>query len=104
VEILERIRSLMRERSWTEYRLAKEAGLPQSTISHLFRRNNAPSFPTIAAVCDAFGLTLAQFFAEAGRENEPPLLLEQEEVLRLWAALPAEKKQVVRALMELLKD
>ena len=58
-----RIRELMEERGWTDYRLAKEANLSHSTLTNMFNRNNAPTLPTLEAVCQAFGITLAQFFA-----------------------------------------
>ena len=57
-----RIKQLMEERSWTDYRLAKESGLSHSTVTNMFNRNNAPTLPTLEAVCEAFGITLAQFF------------------------------------------
>lgn len=59
-----RIRQLMAERGWTIYRLAQESGLSQTTISNIFKRNNQPSLPTVNAICDACGITLAQFFTE----------------------------------------
>ena len=43
--IPERIKKYMELNKWSEYRLAKEADLPQSTISHLLKRNNASTFP-----------------------------------------------------------
>ena len=60
----ERILQLLRERNWTEYRLAKESGLSQSTISNLFKRNTTPSIPTLEAICNGFGITLSQFFSD----------------------------------------
>ena len=54
------IRQLMNERGWTIYRLAQESGLSQTTISNIFKRNNQPSLPTVNAICDACGITLAQ--------------------------------------------
>ena len=97
MDVKARIRLLMKEKDWSEYRLAKEAGLPQSTISHLFRRNNAPTYPTIEAICRAFGITLAQFFAD---EGEPTVLSsEQKEVLLLWGSLSDEQKQSVKSVM-----
>lgn len=60
----ERIKQLMEEYGWSEYRLAKEANLSQSTIANVFRRNNAPTLPTLEAICHAFGITLAEFFSE----------------------------------------
>lgn len=98
VDIQKRIRLRMEQKGWSEYRLAKEADLPQSTISHLFRRNNAPTHPTIEAICRALGITLAQFFAE---EGEPVVLTpEQAEVLGLWGTLSHEQKQSVKSIME----
>jgi transcriptional regulator with XRE-family HTH domain len=41
--------------------------LSQTTISNIFKRNNQPSLPTVNAICDACGITLAQFFTE----NDP---------------------------------
>ena len=59
-----RIKQLMEERGWTDYRLAKEAKLSHSTITHVFKRNNAPTLTTLEAICREFGTTLAQVFAE----------------------------------------
>ncbi|GHU52473.1 DNA-binding protein [Clostridia bacterium] len=73
----ERIRQLMDERNWTEYRLAKESKLSQSTIANLFKRNTVPSVTTLDAICGGFGITLAQFFSEG---NIVELSDEQKEV------------------------
>lgn len=54
----------MEARGWTDYRLAKESNLSHSTVTNMFNRNNAPTLPTLEAVCKAFGITLAQFFSE----------------------------------------
>lgn len=57
----DRIRQLMEERHWSEYRLAKEAGLSQSTISNLFRRHNAPSIATLESIAMRLGLRWHSF-------------------------------------------
>lgn len=80
VNAQKRIRQLMDERGWSEYRLAKESNLSQSTISNIFRRDNAPTLPTLEAVCEAFGITLAQFFSEGSNPIE--LTDEQGELLK----------------------
>ena len=72
-----RIRELMEERNWTDYRLAKEANLSHSTVTNMFNRNNAPTLPTLEAVCRAFGITLAQFFA---KDEEAQLTEEQQKL------------------------
>lgn len=58
----QRIRELMRERNWTEYRLAIASDLSQSTIANIFNRNTIPSVSTLEAICKGLGITMAQFF------------------------------------------
>ncbi len=70
MDVIKHIKDLMNERGWTNYRLGKEAGLSQSTITNLFNRNNAPTIPTLEAVCRAFGITLSQFFSEGNTPAE----------------------------------
>ncbi len=65
MDILERIRKLRLERNWTEYQLAEKSGLPQSTISSWYRKNMQPSISSLEKICDAFNVTLSQFFADA---------------------------------------
>ena len=91
-----RLRQLMAERGWTEYRLAKESGLAQSTISNLVARNNLPSIPTLEIICKAFGITLAQFFADG---NFVELTEEQYGFFQRWAALKPEQKALIDELI-----
>lgn len=95
--IQKRIKMLMDTKGWSEYRLAKEANLPQSTISHLFKRNNAPTFPTVEAVCGALGITMSQFFADDG--EAVVLTPEQRECLLLFGTLSDEQRKLVKETM-----
>ena len=90
MDIQKRIKQLMKERSWTDYRLAKEANLSHSTINNMFNRNNAPTLPTLEAICKAFGITLAQFFSEDGHRTE--ITTEQRELFAKWSTLSNEQK------------
>ena len=92
-----RIRELMAERGWTDYRLAKEANLSHSTVTNMFNRNNAPTLPTLEAVCQAFGITLAQFFAS---DAETPLTSEQQTLFAKWSTLTDRQKQILLDLMD----
>ena len=96
MDVHERIRGLMEERGWSEYRLAQKAGLSQSAISNLFRRHTQPSIPTLEAICKGFGLTLSQFFAQGGAME---VTAQQKELLERFAALSGVQKAV---LLELL--
>lgn len=91
-----RIKELMSERGWTDYRLAKEAGLSHSTVTNMFNRNNAPTLSTLEAVCGAFGITLAQFFTE---NTESQMTEEQQKLFSAWSTLTAEQQKLLLDLM-----
>ena len=93
-----RIKQLMEERGWTDYRLAKESGLSHSTVTNMFNRNNAPTLPTLEAVCGAFGITLAQFFSEGNTPTE--LTEEQRTLFAAWSTLNDEQKEALLLLMK----
>ena len=94
----ERIKQLMEERGWTDYRLAKEAELSHSTVTHMFNRNNAPTLPTLEAVCKAFQITLAQFFSQ---EGEPGTLTpKQQQLFAKWSTLTEKQQQLLLDLMD----
>ena len=91
MDIQGRIRELMEERSWTEYRLAKEANLSHSTVANMFNRNNAPTFPTLEAICNAFQI------CEDGNLIE--LTDEEKELISRWKQLSAEQRKVLLELI-----
>lgn len=64
MDILDKITELRDERHWSEYQLAEKSGLTQSTISSWYRKGILPSIPSLSKICDAFGLSLSQFFLE----------------------------------------
>ncbi len=93
----ERLRQLLRERGWTEYRLAKNCGLSQSTVANIFHRNNVPSVATLEAICKGFGITLSQFFAEGDTVELSP---ELKELFQSWLFLTARQKDAVLTLIQ----
>lgn len=98
MDVQKRIKKLMSERGWTEYKLAKETHLSQSTIANIFRRNNAPTIPTIEAICKTFGITMAQFFADEG--EQVVLTDEQKQLLILWGTLSKKQKNLLYELLQ----
>ena len=93
-----RIRQLMEERGWTDYRLAKEANLSHSTVTNMFKRNNAPTLPTLEAVCAAFGITLSQFFSEGNNATE--ITEEQRALFAKWSTLSEKQKEALLKLID----
>lgn len=91
-----KLRQLMSERGWTAYRLAKESGLSESTLANIFKRNTVPSIFTLEAVCAAFGISLAQFFAEQDMVELTP---ELKELFDHWVSLTPEQKQAALQML-----
>ena len=68
MDVLARITALRTGRNWSEYQLAERSGLTQSTISSWYRKNMMPSIPSLERICDAFDITLSQFFLEDDKQ------------------------------------
>lgn len=96
---LERLRQLLNDRGWTEYRLSKECGLSQSTIGNIYRRNTTPSIDTLEIICKAFGITLSQFFSETDMVELTP---ELKSLFDGWVSLTPEQKAAVQNMIDVL--
>ena len=97
MDIMQRLRELQQRYGWSDYRIAKEAGLSPNTVSNIYRRGNTPSMVTLEALCKAFGLTMAQFFAE---DDLVELTPELRKLFDRWTALTDEQKA---ALWQIIK-
>ena len=97
-DILAAITQYRQARGWTEYQLAERSGLPQSTISSWYRKNMIPTVPSLEKICNAFGITLSQLFAE--EDSVVSLTPAQRRLMEVWARLSEEQQTAIYALME----
>ena len=93
----ERLRQLLAERGWSVYRLAVNCGLSESTLANIFKRNTVPSVATLEAICNGFGITLSQFFAENEMVELTP---ELKELFDNWVNLTTEQKSAIKQLLK----
>lgn len=99
MNVLDKIRELQWERDWNDYKLAQAAGISQSSLATLFVRRTPPKLDMLQRICEAFGITLAQFFLE---DEKIEVLNENERrMLSSFRKLSIEKQ---KALIELFKD
>ena len=101
MDVIQRIDDIMKERGWSYYKLSIESGLSSSTITNIYRRNTVPSITTLEAICNAFGITLFQFFAE--EEDFVQLSPEQKEMFDNWLCLSENQKKIVAEIIEEFK-
>lgn len=97
MDIIKRIDSLREERGWSEYKLREEAQLSTSTLPNMHKRGTLPSMASIEAICNAFDITLSQFF----NENETTLILSEEEtdIIQKYRQLSKKDKNIINVLM-----
>ena len=100
MNVLGKVKRLQEERGWSTYKLAYEAGLTQSTLSNMFARGTCPTVDTLEKICDAFGISLAEFFEEDDRKAH--VSKEELELLRKYRALTDKEKDAVRSMIDAL--
>lgn len=84
-------------RGWSFYKLSQESGLSQQTFTQWMSGKKAPTLPALKAVCDAFEISLAEFFAEDDIIIATP---EVKELFYNWQLLTKEEKQSVMAIVK----
>jgi transcriptional regulator with XRE-family HTH domain len=97
----ERLRQLLNERGWSEYKLAKRCGLSESTVAIIFRRNTVPSIATLETICSGFGITMSQFFAEGDMIEITP---ELKELFENWVNLTPEQKKAANQMLKAMNN
>lgn len=97
----ERLRQLLNERGWSEYKLAKRCGLSESTVANIFRRNTVPSIATLETICGGFGITMSQFFAEGDMIEITP---ELKELFENWVNLTPEQKKAANQMLKAMNN
>jgi len=60
---LEKIKKLQKAKELKQSATCGKDGDHASVVSMMHKRNNQPSIPTLQAICTAFGITVAKFFA-----------------------------------------
>ena len=99
-DILSVITAHREARGWTEYELAERSGLPQSTISSWYRKRMIPTVPSLEKICNAFGITLSQLFAEGSAAVS--LTDCQKLLLERWSRLSEGQQRALFDLMDVM--
>ena len=78
IDVLERISHYRKLKGWSEYQLSEKASIPQSTINSWNHKNFVPTISSLDKICNAFGITLSEFFSE---DNSQALTPQQQALL-----------------------
>lgn len=94
--IVKKLNEMIKERGWSPYRLAKESNMSYTSVFHILKGRNEPTFLTLSKLCDGLGISLADFFLEI----EIPNVSQQHKVVNLFNKLNVHQKEVVLAYIE----
>ncbi len=104
MNIADKLKELLEEKSVTPYRVAKEIGVSQTTIKNWVTGYTAPKERHIKALADYFGITTDELL---GKEKQPTTLGElhpaNKKLMELSRTLsPEEAEKVYKAISLLL--
>lgn len=100
--VQQRIEELLKQRGWSKYKLAKEAGFYPATVYDWFNdKGYTPDRNSIESICLAVGITQAEFYSGVDEGN---LDTEQTALLELFAKIPKDKRKIAFELLKTLAD
>ncbi len=100
MDIKEKITKMRKQKGWSLSKLATQAGLTTTTVYNWYNDKNAtPSRDSIEDVCVAFGVSVAEFYADIEMDN----LTEKEiRLLELFRKIPEKEQEKALSMLELL--
>ena len=96
-----RIKELCKKRGYTKYRLAQITGMTQTALGNILNQKSLPTIVNLERICDAFGITLAQFFTDNGSKLN--LTQDQQEILDIWDDLESKEREILIGFIRSLK-
>ena len=101
MDVNEKLRKMLKERGLTTYKMAELSGLSHTTRANVFKRNTVPSINTLRAICNGFGITLSQFFAEEEMVEMTP---ELKDLFNGWLTLNPTQKEAVQQVIKAMNN
>ena len=100
-EVLQRIREFLKLNRWSIYKLAKESGIPYSSLNNCFLRNTCPTIPTLEKLCAGLGISLSDFFNFKENPLRDTSLSEDEQnLLSAYRKLSIRDKELLNAYLD----
>lgn len=104
MNIADKLKELLEEKSVTPYRVAKEIGVSQTTIKNWVTGYTAPKERHIKALADYFGITTDELLGKEKQPAEGELHPANKKLMELSRTLsPEEAEKVYKAISLLLE-
>ena len=95
-----KIDKLRNDRGWSVYRLAQESDIPEQSINKWLYQGAMITLPLLEKICDAFGITVAEFFTEGKMVELTP---DRQSLFDTWISLNKEQRAAVDKIISTYK-
>ena len=104
-DTLKRINELLKNRNWSLYKLAKESGIPYSSLNSMFQKNNQPTIATLEKICRAFHINMSDFFSESMpcKTIEKQFSKNEQELIQSYRNLSRNNQKLLYDFVKLLE-
>lgn len=92
---LMRIKYIMKLNDYNVYRLAKESGIPYSSLNNLFKRNTEPTLPTLKKICAGLGVSLSEFFSDEHTPKRKEYTIDERVLISLYQNLKSSDRKLL---------
>ena len=100
-KVLARIQQLLTFNQWSLYKLAKESGLPYSSLNNLIHRGTCPTISTLEKICHGFDISLTDFFDFPKNPLRNETISEEEQCLiNAYTSLSQKDKDLLIAYLK----
>lgn len=96
MDISARIIELREKNGYSTNKLAKKAGIGQSTLREIEKGIKQPNTATLERICEALNIGLSYFFADESPELSQEILLIVEKIKKL----PPQRIQILNAVLD----
>ena len=95
--VVERIERMRTVRGWTVYKLSSESGVSQQAIHKWIGSDTYPTIPNLIQICDAFQISLVEFF---GWGDITEANFEEKQLMENWRKLSKPKQDAVKVMIK----
>jgi transcriptional regulator with XRE-family HTH domain len=98
MDIIKRINDLLAVKDWSIHQLSLECDVPRSTLYRIMAHELSPTFTQIEKICDAFNITVEDFFCVSVTPKADEIIL-----LKIFRELSKDGKKTILLLIESIK-
>ncbi len=100
--VVSKLKQLCEKNHMTRYRIAQITGLSQTTVAHILLGKSMPTLATLSILCDAFGISLMQFFSD-DEDAMGGLSDQQRKLLQVWEEFTPDKRKMLLKFIDSIR-